>query len=119
MSTGMIQTIQAFMHYEGVYPTIIAAIRRQNRIGVYEVARKVRANSREMSQAQLGERLLAHSGKIDGQRMRTGNIREPKDWTSIKETGNAMSKLPLFVNDEATNIPAIRAVCSEKRNTRA
>jgi replicative DNA helicase len=109
----------------GLHPSEVTIIAARPSVGktalgvqiALQVASKgktVQIFSREMSQAQLGERLLAHSGKIDGQRMRTGNIRT-EDWTNIKETGNAMSKLPLFVNDEATNIPAIRAVCSEKK----
>lgn len=75
----------------------------------------VQCFSREMSQIQLGTRLIANQGMVDGQRMRTGNIRDD-DWTKITKAMNELYKLPLFINDEASTVPAIRAVCSEKRH---
>jgi len=82
-----------------------------------QVAKKekvVQIFSREMSQVQLGTRLIANQGKIDGQRMRTGHIRD-EDWIEIVKAEAALSNLPLYINDEASTIPDIRAVCAEKR----
>ncbi len=83
-----------------------------------QVAKKkkvVQLFSREMSQVQLGTRLIANQGKIDGQRMRTGHIRD-EDWIEIVNTESALSTLPLFVNDESSTMPDIRAVCAEKKH---
>ena len=83
-----------------------------------QVARKgktVQIFSREMSQIQLGVRLIANQGKIDGQRMRTGHIRE-EDWKKIVGTQAELSNLPLYINDESSTIPDIRAVCAQKRH---
>ena len=77
----------------------------------------VQCFSREMSQVQLGTRLIANQGMVDGQRMRTGNIRDD-DWSKITKSMNELYKVPMFINDEASTIPAIRAVCSEKETQR-
>ena len=83
-----------------------------------QVARKgktVQIFSREMSQVQLGVRLIANQGKIDGQRMRTGHIRE-EDWKKIVGTQAELSNLPLYINDESSTMPDIRAVCAQKKH---
>jgi replicative DNA helicase len=83
-----------------------------------QVAKKgkaVQIFSREMSQVQLGTRLIANLGKIDGQRMRTGHIRD-EDWISIVHTQGELSSLPLYINDESSTMPDIRAVCAEKKH---
>ncbi len=83
-----------------------------------QVAKKgktVQVFSREMSQVQLGIRLIANQGKIDGQRMRTGHIRE-EDWKKIMGTQAELSNLPLYINDESSTMPDIRAVCAEKKH---
>ncbi len=83
-----------------------------------QVAKKekvVQIFSREMSQVQLGTRLIANQGKIDGQRMRTGHIRD-EDWIEIVNTESALSTLPLFINDESSTMPDIRAVCAQKKH---
>lgn len=83
-----------------------------------QVAKKekvVQVFSREMSQVQLGTRLIANQGKVDGQRMRTGHIRD-EDWIEIVKAEAALSNLPLYINDEASTMPDIRAVCAEKKH---
>lgn len=82
-----------------------------------QVAKKgkaVQIFSREMSQVQLGTRLIANLGKIDGQRMRTGHIRD-EDWLSIVHTQGELSNLPLYINDESSTMPDVRAICAEKK----
>lgn len=82
-----------------------------------QVAKKgkaVQIFSREMSQVQLGTRLIANLGKIDGQRMRTGHIRD-EDWLGIVRTQGELSNLPLYINDESSTMPDIRAICAEKK----
>ena len=71
--------------------------------------------SREMSQVQLGTRLIANQGKIDGQKMRTGHIKD-EDWVNIVNTAGHLSTLSLYINDEASTMPDIRAVCAEKKH---
>lgn len=86
-------------------------------IGV-QVAKKgktVQIFSREMSQISLGTRLIANQGKIDGQRMRTGFIRD-EDWTEIVKTSGELSNLPLYINDQASTMSAIRAVCAARKH---
>ena len=83
-----------------------------------QVARKgktVQIFSREMSQIQLGVRLIANQGKVDGQRMRTGHIRE-EDWEKIVGAQAELFKLPLYINDESSTMPDIRAVCAQKKH---
>lgn len=83
-----------------------------------QVAKKnkvVQMFSREMSQVQLGTRLIANQGKVDGQRMRTGHIRD-EDWIDIVKTETELSDLSLYINDEASTMSDIRAVCAEKKN---
>ena len=70
--------------------------------------------SREMPQVQLGTRLIANLGKIDGQRMRTGHIRD-EDWLGIVHAQGELSNLPLYINDESSTMPDIRAICAEKK----
>lgn len=82
-----------------------------------QVAKKgkaVQIFSREMSQIQLGTRLIANLGKIDGQRMRTGHIRD-EDWLNIVHTQGELSNLPLYINDESSTMPDVRAICAEKK----
>lgn len=83
-----------------------------------QVAKKsniVQIFSREMSQVALGTRLISNQGKVDGQRMRTGHIRD-EDWSNIMQSANTLSNLPLYINDEASTMPAIRAVCAAKKH---
>lgn len=73
----------------------------------------VQCFSREMSQIQVGTRIIANQGGVDGQRMRTGNIRD-EDWVNISHTMMKLSPISLYINDEAATMPDIRAVCMEK-----
>ncbi len=83
-----------------------------------QVAKKekiVQVFSREMSQVQLGTRMIANQGKVDGQKMRTGHIRDD-DWIDIVHASGYLSSLPLYINDESSTMPDIRAVCAEKKH---
>ncbi len=91
------------------------ALALQIAVQVAKKGKTVQIFSREMSQVQLGVRLIANQGKIDGQRMRTGHIRE-EDWKKIVGTQAELSNLPLYINDESSTMPDIRAVCAQKRH---
>jgi len=91
------------------------ALAVQIAVQVAQKGKTVQIFSREMSQIQLGVRLIANQGKVDGQRMRTGHIRE-EDWKKIVGTQAQLSNLPLYINDESSTMPDIRAVCAQKKH---
>lgn len=91
------------------------ALALQIAVQVAQKGKTVQVFSREMSQIQLGVRLIANQGKVDGQRMRTGHIRE-EDWKKIVGIQAELSNLPLYINDESSTMPDIRAVCAEKKH---
>ncbi len=54
--------------------------------------------SLEMSEASVGERLLAAAGRLSSSRLRWGRV---LDWTRVVETCQRLSGLPLWLNDQA------------------
>ena len=91
------------------------ALALQIAVQLAQKGKTVQVFSREMSQIQLGVRLIANQGKVDGQRMRTGHIRE-EDWKKIVGIQAELSNLPLYINDESSTMPDIRAVCAQKKH---
>jgi len=91
------------------------ALALQIAVQVAQKGKTVQIFSREMSQIQLGVRLIANQGKVDGQRMRTGHIRE-EDWEKIVGAQAELFNLPLYINDESSTMPDIRAVCAQKKH---
>ncbi|MCQ2548313.1 MAG: replicative DNA helicase [Clostridia bacterium] len=56
--------------------------------------------SLEMSKTQLGERLLSMEGKVEAQKLQTGEM-EAKDWDSLYYATDKLSKAKLFIDDTA------------------
>jgi replicative DNA helicase len=68
--------------------------------------------SREMTGTQLGKRMVAHEGLVDGQRIRTGNIKDD-DWDKIMEASAEISRWHMWVDDRSATVAEIRATCRE------
>ena len=60
--------------------------------------RKVAFFSLEMGREQLASRLLSSEARIEGTRMRTGELSE-SDWVKLVEAGDILSKAELYFND--------------------
>lgn len=73
---------------------------------------KVAMYSREMSRTQLGMRMVAHEGLVDGQKIRTGHLEEA-DWDRINDASATISQWSMWVNERAATIAEIRADCRE------
>lgn len=59
--------------------------------------------SLEMSIHQLVDRLLAAEAMVDSWKLRTGKIRDDRDFTLIRDAMDRLSNAPLFIDDEASN----------------
>ena len=66
--------------------------------------------SLEMSKEQLTYRLLTHETNINGNRLKTGNLYKD-DWVNLNTTIQALSALPLFIDD--TPNPSIPDITSK------
>jgi len=75
---------------------------------------KVILFSREMSQTRNAKRLIANQGNVDGQRIRTGKLRE-EDWERVMQACGELSNMGIYINDQAGTVPEIRAICREKQ----
>ncbi|MBF0285905.1 MAG: replicative DNA helicase, partial [Magnetococcales bacterium] len=65
--------------------------------------------SLEMSKEQLVTRLLASTGMIDAQGLRTGRMRD-EDYAKLSHTADLLSKCPLYVDDTpALSVTALRS----------
>lgn len=60
--------------------------------------RRVAFFSLEMGREQLASRLLSGEARIEGTRMRTGELSE-SDWVKLVEAGDILSKAELYLND--------------------
>ena len=60
--------------------------------------RRVAFFSLEMGREQLASRLLSSEARIEGTRMRTGELSE-SDWVKLVEAGDILSKAELYFND--------------------
>ncbi|MDD6416334.1 MAG: replicative DNA helicase [Lactobacillus porci] len=63
-----------------------------------EVHQPVAVFSLEMSGEQLVQRLIASTGLIDSQHLRTGNL-DSEDWSRLELAAGGLSKAPLFIDD--------------------
>lgn len=67
------------------------------------VALKERKNvaffSLEMSQEQLGLRMICSTALVDSQKLRTGRISSQDDWSRIMQAATALYEAPLFIDD--------------------
>lgn len=74
-----------------------------------ELLRPVALFSLEMSSAQINHRLLCSMTKVDGRRVRTGNL-SADELKSLSEKGKKLSTLPIFIDDTpAISILELRA----------
>ena len=73
---------------------------------------KIAVFSREMSRVQLGKRMVAHEGLVDGQRIRTGKLKDG-DWDKIIEASTEISRWNMWIDDKSATVAEIRATCRE------
>ena len=70
----------------------------------YNAAQKTKKGvaifSLEMSQMQLGMRLLGFEAQINATKLRTGTLRD-KDWMGLTEAANHLSELAIFIDDNS------------------
>jgi replicative DNA helicase len=67
--------------------------------------------SLEMSAQQLVDRMLTAESKIDGWKLRTGNLKVDKEFLSIQESLAKLSKAPIYIDDmPGNNIIRMRSV---------
>lgn len=55
----------------------------------------------EMSEQEVTQRLVSSEGKIDAQRLRTGQL-STTDWERFSETSNRLSNMPVKIDDSGT-----------------
>lgn len=66
--------------------------------------------SLEMGSQQLVDRMLAAESRVDAWKLRTGKLKDEDDFSRIRESLDALSKAPIFINDESsTNILKMRS----------
>ncbi len=68
---------------------------------------KVGIASREMTDVQFGQRLLAHSANVDGMKLRKANI-SAEDWDSLAEGMTLLAGLPISFIFSVTTIEDLR-----------
>lgn len=65
----------------------------------------------EMLPEEIADRQISAVGKVDGQNLKTGNLKE-NDWARITEAGNKLAKKPIaWVKKTGMNVTEIKAVC--------
>lgn len=70
--------------------------------------------SREMARTQLGVRYFSSIGRVDGKRIRTGDIQD-NDWQKLGDAFAAISNLPIYIDCQSSTVPEIRSLCLERR----
>jgi replicative DNA helicase len=77
-----------------------------------EAKKKVAVFSLEMSNMQLGMRLLGFDAQIDIKKLRTGSFLVDKDWSRLTEAASRLSELPVFIDDSSgLTVLEIKAKC--------
>ncbi len=67
--------------------------------------------SLEMSQEQLGIRMLGFDSRIDATKLRTGNLRD-SEWAALTESANRLSELPISIDDSSgVSVLEMKAKC--------
>ncbi len=64
--------------------------------------------SREMSQIQLGKRILASNSRIDGFKLRSNNL-DTKEWERVTQKMGELCDLPIIFDTESVTVPEIKA----------
>ena len=73
---------------------------------------KVAIFSLEMSSMQLSQRIIASLSKVDLQKIISGNIEDPEEWTRIANASGALAELDLYIDDTASiPLSELRAKC--------
>ena len=68
--------------------------------------------SLEMSANQLTQRMLAAESQVNAWNLRTGKIKQEKDFEQIRDALDTLSKAPIYIDDIAGNsIVKMKAVC--------
>lgn len=60
--------------------------------------------SLEMSKEQLSTRILSSESKVDGKKLKTGNL-EQEDWDKLAEATDRLSSAKVFINDSTNLTP--------------
>jgi len=81
----------------------------------YHAAQKTQKSvaifSLEMSEQQLGIRLLGFDAGIDATKLRTGNLRG-NEWEALTDSANRLSELPIFIDDSSSiSVLEMKAKC--------
>lgn len=72
--------------------------------------------SLEMSTQQLVDRMLAAQARVNAWNLRTGNLTSETEFSKIRDSLDALSKAPIFIDDLAGNsIVRMRSVCRRIR----
>lgn len=72
--------------------------------------------SLEMSTQQLVDRMLAAESRVNAWNLRTGNLKAENEFSKIRDSLDALSKAPIFIDDMAGNsIVRMRSVCRRIR----
>lgn len=72
----------------------------------------VLVNSAEMGKAQIASRALTSEGKIEGSKMKTGNL-EQEDWDKLAMATDRLSEAPFYIDDRTNDID--RMIFNAKR----
>ena len=88
----------------------------------YNAARKtdkgVAVFSLEMSEQQLGIRLLGFDSGINASKLRSGFLRD-EEWTMLTDSANRLSELPIFIDDSsAISVLEMKAKCRRLKKSR-
>lgn len=79
-----------------------AAMRHNVPVGIFSL---------EMSSQQLVDRMLASESKVDAWKLRTGKLTAEEDFGRIRDSLEALSKAPIFIDDQpGNNILKMRSV---------
>jgi len=77
-----------------------------------EAKKKVAFFSLEMSNMQLGMRLLGFEGQINIKNLRTGSYLKGEDWEKLTEAASHLSEIPIFIDDSsALTVLEMKAKC--------
>lgn len=110
----------------GLHPTNLVVVAARPGMGKTALALNIAENialrdepvaifSLEMSREEVVSRMLCAQGRIDSQRLRTGQLSE-KDFTKLSHAASALYKKPIFVDDSPDlTVTSIRAKCRRLR----
>lgn len=110
----------------GLHPTNLIVLAARPGMGKTTLALNIAENiarndhpvaifSLEMSREEVVSRMLCANGRIDSQRLRTGQLKEA-DFTKLSNAASALYKKPIYVDDSpGLTVTEIRAKCRRLR----